>query len=129
MSTLPEISKLNWSYEKPINSEVEGKYILVEYKLPNSTYQFYSVFRFFDMAELYFYLDNFVRYAILDLSEPESEPLEYQGEMPEIRNYNDQFCLSWGTENRFVWSHTTPYFATKAEAIQAWNEFVRKETK
>lgn len=109
MSTLPEVSKLNWSYEKPNLFDIKGKYFIVEYF--SSGDRFFKAFYCDEISWsylFYFDRDDFVRYAVLDLSEPgpEPEPMELRGEKPGIRedSYN-KFYLACGTEIYTGWSH------------------------
>jgi hypothetical protein len=119
---VPEISKLNWSYERPKFKDVEGKTVVCEYSyLGDNKIETIKV-----MTERNYNLTidiGFVRYAIIDISE---DPLPLNGTIP---NFGFNFI-----DNNKVWfidfvksdMKINIYGTTKEEAVSNWNKFVRR---
>lgn len=121
MSTLPEPTKMNWSTVKPSFEEVEGKDVIVEfqnkYGRPLATCKPVNK----DFWGRYMNDADFLRYAIIDT---EPEPLEYKGKLPSSREDRAKFYVFWVADDTGE-EYWTSQFDTKAEAIEAWNKFVK----
>lgn len=68
-----------------------------------------------------------IRYILID--PPEEEPMEFGGAKPEIipTTVGRFFCDYRGSPDK--WHIESPIYNTRAEAIHAWNEFIRKVQK
>lgn len=117
---IPEISELNWNYKKPGFEEVDDKKIIIVKKDGNS-----SLWTIMDRQDYEIAFRNYARYAILDLSEPDPDPLPYKGKLPIIR-YNNYFWAFWGDTKHASEYYSLRYCPDRRTAILEWNEFVRK---
>ena len=117
---IPEISKLNWSSEKPSFEEVKGVHLLVQYdsdqlgaaEIGNS-----------NQYRLWFD-EKFVRFAVIDMTAPEPEIKPYHQLLPEIVE-----TIGSGWEYKYSSEFERYYvcgFASVLHAINAWNDFVSK---
>jgi len=117
---IPEISKLNWSSEKPSFEEVKGVHLLVQYdsdqlgaaEIGNS-----------NQYRLWFD-EKFVRFAVIDMTAPEPEIKPYHQLLPEIVE-----TIGSGWEYKYSSEFERYYvcgFASELHAINAWNDFVSK---
>lgn len=123
MSNLPEVTKPNWSTEKPTFEEVEGKYIVAEHYCAGGAGK--SVLcGFVNVVETFNFLctGHLLRYCILDLTTPE-EPMEYKRMMPTVIHGEGGLYIKWISPSG-EW-HETDYFPTREEAIHSWNRFVK----
>ncbi len=120
--SIPELSHLNWSSERPTFEEVKGKMIVFTYKIkhfkfPNVVYGVREI-NDEDVYEFVFD-DDFPNYAIIDATPPDPEPLPLWGVMPEIHQIDDaDWEWVWKTENE---SFRACGFDTRAEAVNNWN--------
>lgn len=116
---LPEPSKLNWSTVKPTLEEVRDKWILIFWRECAT-----GSYRFIDNENMYkaSFDQFFLRYAILDLSEPDPEPQPLWGVMPEIVNVGKKTVVCLVIPDKY-------YFEIQRfdrdEAINAWNKLAK----
>jgi len=108
-----------WYTEKPKFEEVKGIFILVEYDDCGSHETQVTVLDNTDDYE-YWFDDKFIRFAILDLSEPEPEPVELWGIAPdEVVDADGLFYYAYaGNNHQFI----LPSFKSLKDAILAWNK-------
>jgi len=118
---IPEISKLNWSSEKPSFEEVKGKCVFVINKkfINDSIMDFIP-----DETQFCGMFDGFDRYAIIDMTAPEPEIKPYHQLLPEIAR---TFGIGWEYKYRSEFErYYVCGFASRLHAVNAWNDFVNK---
>lgn len=119
----PEPSKLNWSTVKPTFEEVEGKTVYIETKSTSGiVVRFSRIVKDFEIFNIDFDNRLFIRYAILDLSDPDPEPQPLWGGMPEIVNVGKKTVVCLVIPDKY-------YFEIqrfdRAEAVNAWNKLAK----
>lgn len=125
--TTPEPSTLNWSNVKPTFGEVEGKTVYVETKSNSGiVVRFSRVVKDFEIYNIDFD-NNFVRYAILGITQPDPEPLPLWGKMPEIPSAGKSYPYKLFARFLYVrggdqFEITTFLYPTRSEVIEAWNK-------
>lgn len=126
MSNLPEVTKPNWSTERPTFEEVKGKSLIVEKAFSSESNRFIDGFG--KLTSEIDYLAAFPidkqcpRWAILDLTTPE-EPLPYKGIAPKFYESENRWYASWVTED--CENYDTAFFPTREQAVHSWNRFVK----
>lgn len=87
---------------------------------PNGTViRFSRVVKDFDIYNIDFDICCFLRYAILDVTPSAHEPLPLWGKMPEVYSKTDKHFARYEHDG---WHIDTPWYSTRAEAIEAWNK-------
>lgn len=117
--TIPEISKLNWSTVKPTFEEVKGKTIIMDWTEGKDVVVMTDRQRFQGWFD-----DEFIRYAIIDVTQPDPEPLPLWRVMPEILPHaGREWFVSYDYRKcDDAFSIMTFCYPTRAEAINAWNK-------
>lgn len=122
---IPEPSKLNWSDKKPTFEEVQGKIIAVNHHAYFRDYIGMVVMNKSIYDDIFG--DGFIRYAIIDVTQPDPEPLPLWGVMPEIVetvtfNPNTWYASFDCHKGDDTFSISTFGYPTRSEAINEWNK-------
>ena len=119
----PEISKLNWSTERPTFEEVNGKNVIVQYNFDFSVVTWGAQHNINQYAKYeMMFGEHFYRYAIFEV--PPVSPLPLWGKLPIFRKtLLEDYFWAWTDE---VTSFSKRGFQDEQAATVDWNSFVNK---
>lgn len=119
-------SKLNFSEEEPKFEDLRNKRVLVEWDKDGNfiTYKSKVINTISDMISLYANNSDILRYAIINVSQPEPEPMKLWGVEPFISNYEQSFHVYYDGNGFEI--NLPPNYPTRTAAIEAWNKLAAR---